>query len=136
MKGYLRVLSKNSSELEVSVLKINLDLKILEEKIDRVIKVTCALQKAYLLTFRANMSTSEEPRGCPGALTYLEGLFLSENSSYHVLSALSFSNQGNALSFDEMIQLWMDHQKKMKPHSSISLGRNQDLELIFISGLR
>ena len=114
MKGYLRVLSKNSWELEVSILKINSDLKILEEKIDWAIKVTCALQKAYLLTFRANAFTSEELSVCPGPLTYLDGLFPLENSSYRVLRALSFSNQGNALSFDEMIQLWMHHHRKSK----------------------
>ena len=60
----------------------------------------------------ANTFTSEEPSMCSGALIYLEGLFPLENSSCRVLSAWSLPNQGNALSFDEMIQLWMDHPRK------------------------
>lgn len=53
----------------------------------------------------------------------------------YVLRARSFSNQGSAPSFDEMIHLWVDHHRKMKLHSSVSSGRNQDLELLLTSGL-
>lgn len=61
-------------------------------------------------------------------------LFPLENSPCHVLRARSFPNQGSAPSFDEMIHLWVDHHRKMKRHSSVSSGRNQDLELLLTSG--
>lgn len=80
------------------------------------VEVTCAVQKVYLLMFIANTLTLEELRVCSRALEHLEGPFSLENSSYHVLSAPHFSNQGNVPSFDEIIQLWLNHRRIMKPH--------------------
>ena len=61
-------------------------------------------------------------------------MFPLENSSYDFLSTSSFLNQGNDPSSDEIIQLWMGHNRKNEATlPSISIGRNQGLELISTS---